>query len=125
MVPAEAPRVLIVEDEFLIRMLIADHLREIGYTVIEAFNGDEAIAILKTGAPFDLVFTDVRMPGTSDGMAVLEFVRQTRPELPVLVTSGHLNPDLAHAAGASGFLNKPCELDTVTAAIGLALRNAA
>ena len=114
-------RVLVVEDEFLIRMLVADHLRDAGYNVIEAFNGDEAIAILAAGAAIDLVFTDVRMPGDADGMDVLSFIKQTRPELPVLMTSGHLEPSLAYAGGASGFLAKPCDPDRIVAAVRTAL----
>lgn len=115
------PRVLVVEDEFLIRMLVADHLRDAGFTVIEAFNGDEAIAILTTGAPIDLVFTDVRMPGAADGMALLAFIKRTQPDLPVVMTSGHLEPELAYAGGARRFLDKPCDPDFVVAAIRTAL----
>ena len=109
--------VLVVEDEFLIRMLVADHLRDAGFVVIEAFNGDEAIDILATGAAIDLVFTDVRMPGSADGMDLLAFVQSTRPDLPVLMTSGHLEPELAYAGGAQRFLSKPCDPDFVVAAI--------
>lgn len=112
-----SPRVLVVEDEFLIRMLVADHLRDAGFTVVEAFNGDEAISILTAGAPIDLVFTDVRMPGSTDGMDLLTFIKRTRPELPVLMTSGHLEPELAYAGGAERFLSKPCDPDFVVAAI--------
>lgn len=113
--------VLVVEDEFLIRMLVADHLRDAGFVVIEAFNGDEAIDILTTGTVIDLVFTDVRMPGSADGMDLLAFVKQTRPDLPVLMTSGHLEPELAYSAGAERFLSKPCDPDFVVSAIRTAL----
>ena len=111
--PAAAPRVLLVEDELLVRMIIADTLRDSGYAVIEAFNGDEAISILAAGAPIDLVITDVRMPGSADGLDVLHFVRRTRPELPVVVTSGHLEPRLAQVGGAVRFLPKPCNLNLI------------
>ena len=84
------PRVLVVEDELLLRMLVSDYLRDAGFAVVEALNGDEAIAILEAGAAIDLVFTDVRMPGSADGLEVLSFVRRTRPSIPVVVTSGHL-----------------------------------
>lgn len=110
----DAPRILIVEDEFLIRMVVADHLRDAGFHVTEAFNGDEAIEILKSGAAVDLVFTDVRMPGLTDGMGVLRFVKESQPHLPVMMTSGHLEPALAYAGGASQFLSKPCDLDLLT-----------
>lgn len=110
----DAPRILVVEDEFLIRLLVADHLRESGFIVLEAFNGEEAIAILKSGALVDLVFTDVRMPGAIDGLGLLDFIKQAAPDLPVIVTSGHLQPDLALAGGAVQFLPKPCDLDGIT-----------
>lgn len=123
--PAQASRVLLVEDEFLIRMLIADHLRDAGLTVVEAINGDEAIEILMSGALIDLVYTDVRMPGSADGMAVLGFAKRTRPNMPVLMTSGHLAPERAYACGAERFLAKPCDVDFVVAAIQAALVDAA
>lgn len=122
---ASCTRVLVVEDEFLIRMLVADHLRETGFNVIEACNGDEAITILKSGIMVDLVFTDVRMPGTTDGLGLLAFVKRTRPSLPVVMTSGHLPPGLALAGGATRFLSKPCGLDTITDAISTAILQAA
>jgi len=118
---AEAPRVLVAEDEFLIRMLVADHLRDAGFTVVEASSGDEAIAILKAGAVFDLVFTDVRMPGSVDGMGLLDFVKRTQPAVPVLVTSGHLEPHLAYSRGAEHFISKPCDLDQMVVAFHDAL----
>ncbi|WP_309627310.1 response regulator [Brevundimonas sp.] len=120
-----SPRVLVVEDEFLIRMLVADHLRDAGFTVVEAFNGDEAIAILTSGVPIDLVFTDVRMPGAADGLELLAFVKRTRPGLPVLMTSGHLEPELAYAGGAQRFLSKPCDPDLIVNAIQAALETPA
>ena len=122
---ASCTKVLVVEDEFLIRMLIADHLRETGFNVIEACNGDEAITILQSGITVDLVFTDVRMPGTTDGLGLLAYVRRTQPGVPVVMTSGHLLPGLALAGGATRFLSKPCGLDTITEAISTAILQAA
>lgn len=113
---AGEPRILVVEDEFLIRILVADHLRDAGFVVVEALCGDEAIAILQSGAEIDLVFTDVQMPGSTDGMDLLAFVKRTRPDLPVLMTSGHLEPHIAYASGALRFLPKPFDMDEVTVA---------
>ena len=81
-VPAEALRVgnvLIVEDEVIIRMIVGDGLRDYGNTVIEAMNADEAVEILNSGVRVDLVFSDVRMPGTRDGLGLLSFVRANLP----------------------------------------------
>lgn len=113
--------VLLVEDEVLIRMMIADYLREAGYSVVEAVNGDEAIAILTAEAVIDLVLSDVRMPGATDGLELLAFVRRTSPDLPVILTSGHLEPGLALAAGATRFIAKPCDLDELAEGLRTAL----
>ena len=60
--------VLIVEDDVLIRVLLADELRDAGLRVIEAANADEALSIFEAGAQVDLLFTDVQMPGSIDGV---------------------------------------------------------
>jgi DNA-binding NtrC family response regulator len=120
-----APRVLVVEDEFLIRALVADHLRDAGFSVIEAFNGDEAVALLSAGATVELIFTDVRMPGSTDGMALLAWVRAQRPGLPVIVTSGHLDPLVAASGGAAAFVPKPFDVGVVVDALRAALDGAA
>jgi CheY-like chemotaxis protein len=65
---ADASTVLVVEDEVLIRMATADYLRVCGYRVVEAGSGDEAVAVLKTDIRVDVVFTDVSMPGTLNGL---------------------------------------------------------
>jgi CheY-like chemotaxis protein len=81
--------VLVVEDEILIRWVIAEHLRECGYRVIEAGNGDEAIDVLRrTALAIDVVFSDVRMPGSIDGFALAQWVRRQRPGIKVVLTSG-------------------------------------
>jgi CheY-like chemotaxis protein len=93
-VPAEqglpASRViLLVDDEVLIRMPVAEYLRECGYTVIEAADADEALTVLKAAdRSIDLVFTDVTMPGSMDGFSLARWVRENRPGVAVLITSG-------------------------------------
>lgn len=118
----DLPRILVVEDEFIIRLHISDYLRDFGYTVSEASSGDEALVILAAGADFDIVYTDVRMPGRTDGLALLDFIRRTRPGVVVVVTSGHLHPSLAMAAGAAGFIAKPCEPEMIVCALMKALK---
>jgi CheY-like chemotaxis protein len=109
---ARRPTVLIVEDEVLIRMLLCEALRASGYEVVEAANADEAMAVLETMRPPDLLITDVRMPGPMDGLRLAAFVRQTRPALKVIITSGHAGPDGAHGL-ADAFLPKPYDLDRI------------
>ncbi|HTJ65554.1 MAG TPA: response regulator [Alphaproteobacteria bacterium] len=81
--------VLIVEDELFVRMSIAEYLRDEGFHVIEAANGDEAMAVLRGGTPISLVFTDVRMPGSIDGCELAKQVRARWPHVPVILTSGY------------------------------------
>lgn len=108
--------ILVVEDEFLIRMLLADELRDVGYQVIEAVNADEALDVLRGVTP-DAIITDVRMPGSIDGMGLLAVVRQRSPDLPVIMMSAHADPDDAVAAGASQFLAKPFRVGAIVEAV--------
>jgi DNA-binding response OmpR family regulator len=80
--------ILIVEDEVLIRLDVADYLRQCGYRVIEAGNASEAMAILQSGQRIDLVFSDVQLPGATDGFALSRWVRTHQPEVKVILTSG-------------------------------------
>ena len=115
---APPPRavVLIVEDEILIRMLLAEALRQADFEVIEAANGDEALSVLHTSPDPDVLITDVRMPGSIDGFALAAYVRRAKPGLKVIITSGHAGPD--GAIGLAGaFLHKPYELSAIVARI--------
>jgi CheY-like chemotaxis protein len=96
----------LVEDEVLIRMMLADDLRDVGHHVIEACDADEAIALLPHITP-DLIITDVRMPGSMDGLGLLAHVRSTSPDLPVIVTSAHLDPTCVPPRGPTLFVAKP------------------
>lgn len=107
------PTILVVEDEWLIRTLVADGLREKGRSVLEAETGDEAVALIQSSVPLDLIFTDERMPGAISGLALLAFAQRAIPAVPVIVSSGHLDPAQALAAGAAAFLPKPYRLDEV------------
>ena len=83
------PAVLVVEDEVLIRLVIADYLRECGFKVYEAATALEAIEVLESDqASIDLVFTDIRLPGEINGFALGQWVRANRPGVPVVLTSG-------------------------------------
>lgn len=81
-------RVLLVEDESLIRLVIAEILRDEGFDVMEARNGDEAASVLDQVDSFDVLFTDVQMPGKFDGIDVAVYARGRDPMIPVLVVSG-------------------------------------
>ena len=71
---AESPVILIVEDEFLLRMDSAETLENAGFEVVQAGNADEAMAILQARAAIHVVFTDIQMPGSMDGLKLARFV---------------------------------------------------
>jgi DNA-binding NtrC family response regulator len=85
---ASLPTILIVEDEFLARAMLSDHLQECGFMVFEAANADEAIKIIETGLPINLVLTDVRMPGSMNGFGLAKWIGSNTPQISVLIASG-------------------------------------
>ena len=82
-------RVLLVEDEPLIRALIADEMTDAGYVVTEACNGREAMTALEAAPDFDLLFTDIRLPGLLDGWAIAERARALNPDIGVVYATGY------------------------------------
>jgi len=85
------PVILLVEDDVLVRFTTADILREAGFDVLEAVDSSEALALLTTGHPLDLVITDIRMPGRMDGVQLASVIKATRPNLPIALLSSHLD----------------------------------
>lgn len=104
-------RILVIEDEALLRMLIADELRSAGHEVIEAGSADEAEQIINHEESIDLVFTDVQTPGRLDGLTLARAIHDCRPELPVIITSGNYGP--GDAAGLGLFVPKPYDVAVV------------
>ncbi len=109
---ADAPlqTVLVVEDEVLIRLVIADYLRECGYRVHEAVSAEEAVAILQAlDVSIDVVFSDVEMPGGMDGFGLARWVRSNKPGIQVILTSGaERSADIAATLCEAGpLLKKP------------------
>lgn len=100
-----APGVLVVEDEYLIRLDLCDELRRLRLQVVEAGNADEALEALRSGLSIGLVVTDIRMPGERDGLDVAREAR--RLGLGVVVMSGHLLAHDAHGADYDLFVEKP------------------
>ena len=82
------PVILIAEDEFLLRMdFPAQMIESAGFEVIQAANADEAIAILKARPDIHVVFTDIQMPGSMDGLNLARFVRDRWPPIKIVATS--------------------------------------
>src|ERR1700738_2152919 len=110
------PAILVVEDEVLIRLSLAETLRDAGYSVVEAASADEALTVLTSSTPVDVVLTDVNMPGSLDGIALGRYVRTTRPELKVIVVSGRVVP-AAVTEVADAFVAKPYDVAKIIATI--------
>jgi CheY-like chemotaxis protein len=107
--------VLVVEDEVLVRMLVADALREAGFIVLEVSNADEAARALAAEPEVRAVFTDIRMPGRLDGKSLAQLVRTDYPSTKVLLTSGHTRE--TETVRHDGFFEKPYSIDKVIAHI--------
>ena len=99
--------VLVVEDEALVRMGIVDFLEDEGFRVFEADNAEEAIALLTKIDEIRVLFTDVDMPGSMDGLRLAAAVRDRWPPVQIIVTSGHLRSDPASLPENAVFLGKP------------------
>jgi CheY-like chemotaxis protein len=107
---ARAAIVLVVEDEILIRAAVAEYLRRLRYTVVEAADAAEAIAVFISGELIDVVICDVDLPGTMDGLGLARWINRHHAALPVLLTSGR---GIALSAGkipANSFIAKPYRL---------------
>ena len=103
---------LVVEDEVLIRLVIADYLRECGYRVHEAASAAEAVAVLESGTTsINIVFSDVQMPGDMDGFGLARWVRAHQPNVRVILTSSvERSADIAATLCEAGpLLEKPYE----------------
>ena len=86
---AEQPlAILITEDEFLIRFMLAEHFRDYGYRVLEAGKAAEAVEILSSNVAVDVLCTDVQMPGEMDGFGLARWTGENRPGVHIIVTSG-------------------------------------
>ena len=90
-------RILLVEDETLIRVILAETLADEGYDVAAAADGDAAIALLDGPDGFAAVVTDIHMPGTRDGVAVSRHARKKHPDIPVIYVTGR--PDALRELG--------------------------
>ncbi len=108
--------VLLVEDEALVREMIAEELREAGLKVIEAEDGDLAAELIASRDDIDLLFTDIKLPGRTDGWEVARRARQRFASLPVVYASGHAISRTAEVPNAI-FFNKPYRPSAVVGAI--------
>jgi two-component sensor histidine kinase/DNA-binding NarL/FixJ family response regulator len=101
------PKVLIVEDEMILRMRAVDIVEDAGFCPVEAVNADEAIAILEARSDISLLFTDIQMPGSIDGLKLAHAVHDRWPAIKIILVSGHVTPSDAERPADSRFFGKP------------------
>jgi CheY-like chemotaxis protein len=101
------PLVLVVEDEFLLRMHAVSLLEEAGFDTLEAGSADEAIVLLETRQDIRIVFTDINLPGSMDGLRLAHAIRHRWPPIELLLTSGHTRVGDDDMPDRGIFLGKP------------------
>jgi CheY-like chemotaxis protein len=104
---SKRPVVLVVEDEFLLRMEAADMVEAAGFEAVEAADADQAIEILETRPDITVVFTDIQMPGSMDGLKLARAVRGRWPPIKIVATSGRLHVRETDLPEGGRFLPKP------------------
>jgi CheY-like chemotaxis protein len=114
----KTPIVLVAEDEVLVRQLSVCELEDAGYQVIEAANAGQAIAILETGVPVDVLFTDVNMPGEIDGIRLVRLVHCRWPDVGLIVTSGRADITQDELPDHGRFIRKPYRLSEMSKMVG-------
>jgi CheY-like chemotaxis protein len=102
-------RILVVEDETFIRLDASDTLRAAGFDVLEAANADEAILLLERHSDIRLVFTDIDMPGSMNGLKMAAAVRNRWPPVKIIATSGHYKVEDGDLPADACFIPKPYE----------------
>lgn len=111
------PHVLVVEDDFLCRLHAVDLVEAAGYTAIEAFNADAAIAILEARKDIRIVFTDIDMPGSMNGLKLARAIRNRWPPIELILTSGHFDVPESDIPERGLFFSKPYRDDEIVSAL--------
>ena len=121
----ERRTVLLVEDDALLRVSAADHLRTKGYQVVEAGTMIEAATVLSSGPPVHLVFSDVDLPGATGGLSLAVWINAYHPKVPVILTSGvrAVMPTLTDQRRIP-FIPKPYDFEKVAALIAKVIAEA-
>jgi CheY-like chemotaxis protein len=101
--------VLVVEDEMLLRMRAVDMVEDVGYTSVEAVDADQAVAILESRSDIALLFTDIQMPGSMDGLGLARSVHERWPPIKIIMVSGQLKLASIDIPADSRFFGKPLE----------------
>lgn len=115
--PAAIPTVLVVEDEMVLRMRAVDIVEDAGFLALEAVNADDALAVLESRSDISLLFTDIQMPGTMDGLKLAHAVHKRWPEIKIVLVSGQVKPAITDRPANSRFFGKPLETKDMIAEI--------
>jgi CheY-like chemotaxis protein len=105
--------ILVVEDDVLVRLGLAEELRDQDYVVIEAANADEALAVLQSDIAVDVMLTDIQMPGSINGIGLARLVRAQFPTIKVLVASGRVPESEVAPVSIDGFFSKPYDFQAL------------
>ena len=115
--PSSRPCVLVVEDEFFCRFHAVDLVEAAGFSAIEASNADEAIAILEARKDIRIVFTDIDMPGSMDGLNLARAIRDRWPPIELILTSGHFDVPKSDIPERGLFFSKPYRDQEIVSAL--------
>ena len=107
--------VLVVEDEMVLRMRAVDIVEDAGFTALEAINADQALAILEQRSDISLLFSDIQMPGSMDGLKLAFAVHDRWPDIKIILVSGRVNPSTEDKPAESRFFGKPIESEQMIA----------
>src|SRR3954467_10596592 len=107
--------VLVVEDELLLRMRAVNMVEDAGFTSVEAVDADEALAILESRSDIELLFTDIQMPGSMDGLKLAHAVHERWPAIKIILVSGQLNLTDDDKPADSLFFGKPLDVKQMIA----------
>ncbi len=110
--------VLVVDDEVLVRMVAVSLLEDAGLEAIEAGDAEEALGLLEEHPEIDILFTDINMPGAFDGLVLARKVRERRPDVQIIVTSGRVQLTKSELPAHGAFLAKPYGCDAMLSLIG-------
>src|SRR3954470_10352025 len=111
----QMPNVLVVEDEMFLRMRAVDIVEDAGFNPVEAVNADQAISILESRSDISLLFTDIQMPGSIDGLMLAHAVHDRWPSIKIILVSGQVKPSDAERPADSRFFGKPLGVDQMIA----------
>jgi two-component system, response regulator PdtaR len=105
--------ILIVEDDELVRELGVEFLSEAGFEVVEASNGEEALSVLERNPNIKVLFTDINMPGSLDGITLASVAAVEWPHLAIIIGSGNVLPRSDELPRCITFIRKPCDPQSV------------